>query len=159
MPAQDGALRWELARDERFRRIARSGETVAAAAHRACARIEVRGLDPARDCFTPRHRRREAAPRAARAIAARAASRTARVPPGAGQLPAPGTRALGRTGDIARAAPDLLVHGGLHHEGATTANRVRAHVGGTAPRSRTIAGATRKHMDPALQARMRPRRG
>ncbi|MBK7116834.1 MAG: alkaline phosphatase D family protein [Proteobacteria bacterium] len=154
MPAQDVALRWELARDERFRRIARSGETVAAAAQAHSARIEVRGLDPARDYFY-------------RFIAAGEASATGRTR----TLPAPHREprefhlALASCqhlehghwaalGHIARAAPDLLVHVGDYiYEGATTANRVRAHVGGNCT---TLADYRRRYaqyrMDPALQA-------
>ena len=126
----------------------------AAARWRTARACEVRGLHPAHDYFyrfiaggrSQRHR--------PHAHIARAASRAARVPPGAGLLPAPGARALGRAAACRRAAPDLLVHVGDYiYEGATTPNRVRAHVGGNC---RTLDDYRRRYaqyrMDPALQA-------
>ncbi|HMA11563.1 MAG TPA: alkaline phosphatase D family protein, partial [Steroidobacteraceae bacterium] len=154
MPAQDVPLRWELARDDGFRRILRKGEVRASAALAHSARVVVPGLDPAHDYFY-------------RFIAGGEASATGRTR----TLPAPhreprefrlalaccqhlehGQWAALR--HIARAAPDLLVHVGDYiYEGAPTPNRVRAHVGGNCA---TLADYRRRYaqyrMDPALQA-------
>src|SRR5512139_1410460 len=51
MPAQDVPLRWELARDDGFRRILRKGEVRASAALAHSARVVVPELDPAHDYF------------------------------------------------------------------------------------------------------------
>ena len=154
MPTEDVPLRWELARDERFRRVLRRGVVLARGDVAHSARAVVTGLDPAHEYFY-------------RFIAGGEASATGRTR----TLPAPhrepreftlalaccqhlehGQWAAFR--HIARAAPDLIVHVGDYiYEGATTPNRVRAHVGGNCA---TLADYRRRYaqyrMDPALQA-------
>lgn len=153
MPSTDVPLRWELARDEGFRYIVRSGEVAASSVQAHSARVVATGLDSAHDYFY-------------RFIAAGEASPTGRTR----TLPAPnreprefhlalaccqhlehGQWAALR--HIARAAPDLLVHVGDYiYEGATTPDRVRGHVGGNCS---TLADYRRRYaqyrMDPALQ--------
>jgi alkaline phosphatase D len=154
MPAEDVPVRWELARDERFRRVVRSGELMATAALAHSARVEVKGLDPARDYFY-------------RFIAGAEASTTGRTRtlPALHREPREFHLALASCQHlehghwaalrhVARAAPDLVVHVGDYiYEGATTPNRVRAHVGGNCT---TLADYRRRYaqyrMDPALQA-------
>jgi alkaline phosphatase D len=154
IPPEDFPLRWELARDDRFRRIVRSGETPALAAFAHSARVEVAGLEPARDYFY-------------RFIAGGEKSATGRTR----TLPAPhreprefrivlascqhlehGYWAAYR--HIAARLPDLLVHlGDYIYEGAPVLNRVRAHAGGEC---RELADYRLRYaqyrMDPALQA-------
>jgi alkaline phosphatase D len=154
MPADAVPLRWEIARDERFRRIVRKGEVMAEPALAHSARVQVPGLDAAHDYFY-------------RFIAGGEASATGRTR----TLPAPNREpsdfhlALASCQHlehghwaalrhIAQAAPDLLLHVGDYiYEGATTQNRVRAHVGGNCS---TLADYRRRYaqyrMDPALQA-------
>jgi alkaline phosphatase D len=154
MPQQDIALRFELAFDDKFRRVLRKGELIARADLAHSVRVQVRGLDPAHDYFY-------------RFIADGEVSGVGRTR----TLPAPNGKpgefriALAccqhlehghwaALGHIARAAPDLLVHVGDYiYEGATTADRVRSHVGGNCA---TLADYRRRYaqyrMDPALQA-------
>lgn len=154
MPPEDVPVRWELARDEGFRRVLRSGEVPARAALAHSARVVVSRLEPAHDYFY-------------RFIAGGEASAVGRTR----TLPAPGRDprefqlALAccqhlehghwaALRHMARAAPDLILHVGDYiYEGATTPNRVRAHVGGNCT---TLADYRRRYaqyrMDPALQA-------
>jgi alkaline phosphatase D len=154
MPPEDVPLRWELARDELFRHVLRRGDVLACADVAHSARAVALGLDPAHDYFY-------------RFIAGGEASGTGRTR----TLPAPGSSPREFTlalaccqhlehgqwaafRHIARAAPDLIVHVGDYiYEGATTPNRVRAHVGGNCA---TLADYRRRYaqyrMDPALQA-------
>ena len=154
MPAQDVPLRWELARDERFRRNVRRGEILARADAAHSARVVVDGLEPARDYYY-------------RFIAGMQASVTGRTR----TLPAPDAEprefhmALASCQHfehgqwaayqhIARSAPDLIVHlGDYIYEGAATLNRIRAHGGGNCV---TLADYRRRYAqyraDPALQA-------
>lgn len=154
MPPDDVSLRWELARDERFRRVLRSGDLVARADAAHSARVVAQGLEPAHDYFY-------------RFIAGGEASAIGRTR----TLPAPNREpgefhvALASCQHLehgqwaalrhmARAAPDLLVHVGDYiYEGAPTNNRVRTHVGGNCT---TLADYRRRYaqyrMDPALQA-------
>lgn len=154
MPPEDVPLRWELARDEQFHQVIRKGGMVTTPARAHSARVVVGGLDPARDYFY-------------RFIAGGASSLTGRTR----TLPAPhhepgefhialascqhlehGHWAALR--HMANSAPDLMVHVGDYiYEGATTPNRVRAHVGGNC---NTLAEYRRRYaqyrMDPTLQA-------
>lgn len=154
MPPDDVPLRWELAADERFRRVLRRGSLLARAAAAHSTRVVAKGLDPAREYFY-------------RFIAGGEASAIGRTR----TLPAPNREpdafhiALASCQHLehghwaalrhmARAAPDLLVHVGDYiYEGATTPDRVRAHVGGNCT---TLADYRRRYaqyrMDPALQA-------
>jgi alkaline phosphatase D len=154
MPPEDVRVRWELARDERFRRVLRGGELLARVDEAHSARVVATGLNPAHDYFY-------------RFIAGSEASATGRTR----TLPAPHreprefTLALAccqhlehgqwaALRHIARAAPDLLVHVGDYiYEGATAPDRVRAHVGGNCT---TLADYRRRYaqyrLDPALQA-------
>jgi alkaline phosphatase D len=154
MTPTDVSLSWELASDQRFRRIVRSGEVAAQASLGHSARVVAEGLDPAHDYFY-------------RFIAGGEVSATGRTR----TLPAPhreprefrmvlancqhlehGHWAAYR--HIAAAAPDLLVHlGDYIYEGASTLNRIRAHAGAEC---RTLLDYRRRYaqyrMDPALQA-------
>ena len=51
MPSTDVPLRWELARDEGFRYIVRSGEVAASSVQAHSARVVATGLDSAHDYF------------------------------------------------------------------------------------------------------------
>jgi alkaline phosphatase D len=154
MPPEDLPLQWELARDERFRRGLRRGEVLARADEAHSARVVVAGLDSARDYFY-------------RFIAGgeRSATGRTRTLPAPHHGPREFTLALAccqhlehghwaALRHVARAAPDLLVHVGDYiYEGATTPDRVRAHVGGNCT---TLADYRRRYAqyrsDPALQA-------
>jgi alkaline phosphatase D len=154
MPPEDVPLRWELARDDRFRRIVASGEIAAQARLGHSARVEVLRLQPARDYFY-------------RFIAGGEVSATGRTR----TLPSPdreprdfrmvlascqhyehGHWAAYR--HIAASPPELLVHlGDYIYEGAATLNRIRAHAGGEC---HGLVEYRRRYAqyrsDPALQA-------
>jgi alkaline phosphatase D len=154
MPPEDVPLRWELARDDGFRRIVRSGEVIAFASVAHSARVVVERLDAAHDYYY-------------RFIAGGEKSPTGRTR----TLPAPqreprefrmvlancqhlehGHWAAYR--HIAASAPELLVHlGDYIYEGAPVLNRIRAHAG---RECRALSDYRLRYaqyrMDPALQA-------
>jgi len=51
MPRRDVAVRWELARDERFRKVERRGVVAAVPELAHSVHVDVRGLDPGREYF------------------------------------------------------------------------------------------------------------
>jgi alkaline phosphatase D len=154
MPPENAPLRWELATDERFQRIERRGEIIATAAFAHSARVVVDHLRPAHDYWY-------------RFIAGDHVSGTARTRtlPAANREPHEFRIAVANCQQlehgqwaayrhIARSGVDLTMHlGDYIYEGATTPNRVRAHVGGLCVQ---LADYRRRYaqyqLDPALQA-------
>ncbi|MET0717566.1 MAG: alkaline phosphatase D family protein [Pseudoxanthomonas sp.] len=158
MPSDDVKVRWEVAGDQKFRRILQRGEIIATAAQAHSVRVQVSSLQPARDYWyrfligdnsssivssIGRTRTLPAAEREPREF---------RIAVANCQHYEHGQFAAFR--HIAQGAPELVLHlGDYIYEGATTPNRVRAHNGGLC---RTLAEYRRRYaqyqMDPALQA-------
>ena len=154
MPPDGVAVRWELAGDEKFRRILQRGKITTSAAQAHSVRVQVGALQPARDYWY-------------RFIAGNEVSATGRTRtlPAADREPREFRIAVANCQHfehgqyaafrhIAQGAPDLLLHlGDYIYEGATTPNRARAHDGGLC---RTLVEYRRRYaqyqMDPALQA-------
>ena len=153
MPPVEIDVDWEIATDERFRRIVARGSAVATPAFTHSVRVEVPGLAPARHYWY-------------RFTAAGHRSRVGRsrtLPPATSR-----TKALhiavancqhyehgnfAAFAHIAAAAPDLILHlGDYIYEGAPVKDRVRAHVGTLC---RTLADYRQRYtlyqLDPALQ--------
>ena len=51
MPRRDVAVRWELARDHRFKKVERRGVVAAVPELAHSVHVDVRGLDPGREYF------------------------------------------------------------------------------------------------------------
>ena len=51
MPLRDVAVRWELARDDRFKKVERQGVVAALPELAHSVHVDVRGLDPGREYF------------------------------------------------------------------------------------------------------------
>lgn len=154
MAPQDVTLRYELATDDRFRKILRHGEVTADAAWAHSARVVVPGLKPAHDYFyrfiAGSHV--SAVGRARTLPEARAEVRSFSMAVVSCAHFEHGYYAAYR--HIARSAPDLLLHVGDYiYEGAVTKNRVRQHAGGMCT---TLADYRRRYaqyqQDPQLQA-------
>lgn len=127
----DWQVRYEVAADERFRRIVARGETTAIARHAHSARVQVRGLSPARDYWyrfmAGGHASAVGRTRTLPRTQARVAS--LRLAVASCQHYEHGHFAAWR--HVAADAPDLVVHVGDYiYEGAPTTNRVRRHNGG-----------------------------
>ena len=154
MPPEDVPLRWELAADDKFRRIERRGEITATAAFAHSARVVVDHQQPAHDYWY-------------RFIAGDHVSSVARTRtlPAANRKPREFRMAIANCQHfehgqwaayrhIARSGVDLTLHlGDYIYEGAPTPNRVRAHAGGLCVQ---LADYRRRYaqyqLDPALQA-------
>ncbi len=131
MPPEDIAVQWQLATDETFRRIVARGQARAEASFSHSARIEVKGLSPARQYFY-------------RFLIAGHASPTGRTR----TLPMPGAKtaalkiAVGNCqhfehahfaawAHAAQQSPDLVLHlGDYIYEGSPTPGALRLHHGG-----------------------------
>jgi len=154
MPAADWPLRYEVAADEKFRRIVKRGNAIAAAGFAHSVHQEVTGLAPARDYWY-------------RFIAGDHVSAVARTR----TLPAPRAQVerlriavaccqnyehghFAALRYLAADAPDMVLHlGDYIYEGSPAARSVRAHTGG---RCMTLEDYRRRYAlyqcDPALQA-------
>jgi alkaline phosphatase D len=130
MPPADVPVRFEVARDEQFRKIQVRGTTTALAAYAHSARVEVKGLQAAHDYwyrftvgrYRSRVGRTRTLPAAARDVAAFSMAVTSC------QHYEHGHYAAWR--HIASDAPDLIMHVGDYiYEGAPTTGRVRTHTG------------------------------
>lgn len=153
MPPVDVQIDWEIARDEQFRRIERRGKVLASAAAAHSARVEVPGLEPARDYWyrfvAGAHRSRIGRTRTLPALSADTASLQLAIV--CCQHYESGHYAAYR--HIAGAAPELVVHlGDYIYEGAAADGGVRRHAG---PTCRTLDQYRQRYAqyltDPALQ--------
>lgn len=154
MPPEGVTVRWEVAGDQKFRRILQRGDVVASPAQAHSVRVQVSSLQPARDYWYRFIAGNEvsAIGRTRTLPATDREPREFRIAVANCQHYEHGQFAAFR--HIAQGAPDLLLHlGDYIYEGATTPNRVRAHEGGLC---RTLAEYRRRYaqyqMDPALQA-------
>lgn len=161
MPRMDVAVQWQVAEDERFRRVVRHGRATARARDAHTVHVEVEGLRPGREY----HYRFRTGPH--RSVAA--VTRTA---PAYGSSPQSVRLAIASCAqlehgffsayrDIAQRRPDLVVHLGDYfyeyerggYDLVELPRRVRDHAG---PEARTLAGYRLRHAqyraDPDLQA-------
>jgi alkaline phosphatase D len=131
MPPMDLEVSYEVASDERFRRIVSRGRAVAAAQYAHSVHVEVQGLAPDRDYwyrFTASDYR-SLAGRTRTLPSPQARAATLRLAVASCQHYEHGHFAAWR--HVAQAAPDLIVHVGDYiYEGAPTTGRVRQHSGG-----------------------------
>ena len=161
MPRMDVAVQWQVAEDERFRRVVRRGRSVARARDAHTVHVEVDGLRPGREY----HYRFRTGPH--RSVVGR--THTA---PAYGSSPAALRMAVASCAqlehgffsayrDIAEQRPDLVVHLGDYfyeyekggYDLLQLPRRIRDHAG---PEARTLAGYRMRHAqyraDPDLQA-------
>jgi alkaline phosphatase D len=154
MPPTDVSLQWEVADDERFRRVVAQGKALAQQSFGHSARVEVHHLKPAHQYFY-----RFTAGEFRSSI-----GRTRTLPAAGGDVAAfhlavancqhfeHGQYAAYE--HIAKAAPDLVLHlGDYIYEGSPTQGRVRAHTG---QQCQTLTDYRQRYAqyksDPALQA-------
>lgn len=154
LPPIDWQVRYEVALDDRFRRIVARGETVAVAAHAHSARVQVRGLAPARDYWYRFTAAGHSSPAGRTRTLPRARARVAALHLAVASCQHYEHGHFAAWRHVAAAVPDLVVHVGDYiYEGAPTANRVRRHVG---PACRTLDDYRQRYAqylcDPSLQS-------
>lgn len=161
MPLMDVSVQWQVAEDERFRRVVRQGRTTARARDAHAVHVEVEGLRPGAEYHyrfrTGRHRSPVGRTRTAPAYGSKPESLVLAVASCA-QLEH-GFFSAYR--DLAERHPDLVLHLGDYfyeyeaggYDLVQLPRRIRDHVG---PEARTLAGYRLRHAqyraDPDLQA-------
>lgn len=153
MPARRYAVAWQVALDDRFRRVVRAGAARTGPESAHAVHVELRGLEPGREYFY-RFRTGAHASRTGRAVTA----------PAPGTTPAALTMAFASCSNfpagwftayrrLAEDHPDLVLHlGDYQYEGAYRATDLRPHAG---PETTTLAGYRQRlaqyKTDPDLQ--------
>jgi alkaline phosphatase D len=153
LPSAPIAVRWELADDEAFRAVLRSGEVLARAAHAHSVHVEVEGLPSDRRFFYRFHAGDASSPvgRTRTAPAADAPVGRLRLALASCQHYEQGAYTLHR--EIAATELDLVVFVGDYiYESSNPRYRLRPHEGGT---PQTLAGYRRRHATYKLDAALR----